>query len=510
MLSSALPPVDGSHRIIGMWLGLGLMWAGIAGEAVGADRGALCADCHQAQGEQLANSVHAAAGIDCRACHGGASSYPVAPAMMNRYRAAAEAAALRVRASESRTASQPYTDRFDHGPDFKGKAARRDIPERCGTCHSDVARMNPYGLATDQWAQYKLSGHGRALYEQGNDRVAVCTDCHGIHEIRQPKDSASSVYPSNIPATCGRCHADPEAMRGSGRSPHVVEEYRDSVHGRGLLEQGDTGMPTCATCHGSHSAIPPGFRDVGHVCGRCHQQEEKHFLESVHAKFDGFPRCVVCHTRRVDLRDHRITKMIGSPDAMEKTAAAVAATMPAATFDDPAALAAFNAKHEPPVERFGLLCQRCHNATRGVGHRMFFGDLDQQAVHRGDEIYSLVRRSELRYGLTARRVNELQRGVLLLKDEAMMLEELRTMVVGLGPLQHTLDPKKIGEAVAAFDAQAAQIDQSLDSKVKALRLRYWALIPMWAFVAVFVGALWTKYQQLKAAMVIHAPSEHGR
>jgi hypothetical protein len=274
------------------------------------------------------------------------------------------------------------------------------------------------------------------------------------------------------------------------------------VHGQALIEHGDTGMPTCATCHGSHSAVPPGFRDVGHVCGRCHQQEERSFLESVHAKFDGFPRCVVCHTERVDLRDHRISRIAASPASMEKTYAAVAATRPAAALDDEQLMQAYVAHREPPVDHFGAFCYRCHNERRQVGHRQFFGELDREAVRKGDQIGHLLMGAELRYASTADRVNRLHRGVLLLKDESLMLEELRTMTVGLAPLQHTLNLDKITEATTAHTSLSQQIHASLDKKERGLRWRYWALVPMWGFVAVFVGALWTKYKRLKHQMVV--------
>ena len=451
-----------------------------------------CVDCHPTEAQQFAESAHATAGFHCQGCHGGSFEYHLAPANLGRLRESAGRIAQ----------GGPPAEQFDHSTGFRGKPSRLDTPEWCGTCHSDVAQMNPYGLPTDQWSQYRLSGHGQALYGKNDDRAAVCTDCHGVHRILKPKEPASTVHPGNIPATCGRCHADAEHMKDSGLSTRIPQEYRDSVHGIGLIEGGDTGMPTCATCHGSHSAVPPGFRDVGHVCGRCHQQEERFFLEGTHGRFEGFPRCVVCHTRSVDLRDHMIRRVAAKPEAIEKAFAAVAATMPAGDIDDPAFQEAYASRRQPAVEHFGAFCQRCHSTERQVGHRMFFGGVDQRAVDTGDRIYALIRQAELRYGSAAHRVNRMQHGVLLLKEEAMMLEELRTKTVGLAPLQHTLSLVRIEEEAAAQAAMTREIHQSLDRKLRGLRWRYWALIPMWGFVAVFGAALWIKYKQLKAALVM--------
>ena len=409
----------------------------------------VCTACHETVGAALARSVHASAGLECRTCHGGEKRYAVdAPAV----------ARLRQVATQPTDSSQ-----FDHGPTFRGKPSRQEIPERCGTCHADVTVMNPYGLPTDQLAQFRTSGHGRALYEKGDDQVAVCTDCHGRHAVLRPDDPASPVHPRNVPATCERCHGDASVMARSGLSTSVVTEYRQSVHGIGLLEQGDLGMPHCSTCHGSHSAVPPGYRDVGHVCGRCHQTEEQHFLASPHAKFSMFPRCVGCHTRGGENRDHRIEREAASPET---------------------------------------ICQRCHQQRTQGGHRLFFGELDEQAAQSGAVLYQVIRRAELRYAAVAERVDRVGRGVLLVNDEAMIAEELRTKLVSLAPLQHTLDVEKLTQAALELDTLAEQVNASLDVKVRGLRWRYWALVPMWSFIGVFVAALWIKYKRLKHAMVV--------
>jgi hypothetical protein len=37
---------------------------------------------------------------------------------------------------------------------------------------------------------------------------AVCTDCHGVHDILKADDPKSSVNPANLLATCQKCHPD--------------------------------------------------------------------------------------------------------------------------------------------------------------------------------------------------------------------------------------------------------------------------------------------------------------
>jgi len=475
-------------------------WLVAAASTAASPREVSCPDCHATEGKQFAASVHPPAGIGCPSCHGGEDAYRVPDVVVER-------SVHLLDTQPAVSTREAGAAAFDHGPRFRGKPSRFDVPERCGSCHSDVARMNPYALPTDQWAQYRISGHGQALYLRHNDRVAVCIDCHGTHAILAPKDPESSVYPKNVPATCGRCHADPARMAGSFLSTRVVEQYRESVHGRGLLERDDLGMPNCAICHGSHSAVPPGFRDVGHVCGRCHQQENQRFLESFHGKFDLFPRCVGCHTKRVAQRDHLIEPVVASPAEIRAAYGRVRERMPDAPLDDPAFEEAFAAACRPPVPQVAALCERCHGPSKEFGHRIFFGQIDENALRTGAQLRRLIVHNELAYAATAARVEEMAHGVLLVTDEALAVGEMRTGVVGLGPLQHTLDLARVRKAVAEQDDRRTEIDRSLDEKLRGLRWRYWSLLPVWVFLVVFVEALWVKYKRLHAEMVKPPVSE---
>src|ERR1043166_1597175 len=211
-----------------------------------------CAGCHQKQADQFQVSVHHGA-VRCQDCHGGSDYYDVSPEETQRW-----SQALIVTPA-------PAGAPFDHGKAFRGKASRDKVPERCGTCHADVERMNPYGLLTDQLSSYWVSGHGKRLKSSGDTRVAVCIDCHGAHDVLRHDNPQSRTYFKNIPATCGRCHSDPTLMGAFNLPATIVDQYRNSIHGRNVLERGDSGSPTCATCHGSHAAAPPGYLEVSHV-----------------------------------------------------------------------------------------------------------------------------------------------------------------------------------------------------------------------------------------------------
>ena len=90
-----------------------------------------------------------------------------------------------------------------------------DLLKMCGGCHSDEQKMRPYNLPVDQLALYQLSGHGVRL-AKGDTRVAVCSDCHGAHDILPVNDTRSLDYPLNIARTCGQCHGDKTTAAGQG------------------------------------------------------------------------------------------------------------------------------------------------------------------------------------------------------------------------------------------------------------------------------------------------------
>jgi predicted CXXCH cytochrome family protein len=183
---------------------------------------------------------------------------------------------------------------------FVGAPSRQELPEFCGKCHSNPEYMQSFNplLPTDQVAKYYTSHHGKMLME-GNEKVAVCTDCHMTHGIKTGNDATSTVFPANIPSTCARCHADEEYMKDSGLPTDQYRLYSKSVHGVALLDRGDTAAPACNDCHGNHGANPPGELGLELVCGNCHAQDYELYVKSPHYEaFQeyGFPNCATCHS----------------------------------------------------------------------------------------------------------------------------------------------------------------------------------------------------------------------
>jgi hypothetical protein len=244
-----------------------------SGAAAAADT---CVECHKMFDEArlsdpvrgMEHDVHTAKGFSCVSCHGGDA------------------------ADEDLTAMDPSKG-------FRALKRRGDVAEMCARCHANAAFMKrynprPYVFSVDE---YRTSVHCKREAE-GDQKVATCTNCHGVHGILSPKDPASPVYPSNVPHTCAKCH-NPEYMKGRTTPGDEYPKYSTSVHGIALLEKKDLSAPACNDCHGNHGAAPPGLQDITLVCGTCHGREAELFAKSPmqNANIKGKkPNCVVCHS----------------------------------------------------------------------------------------------------------------------------------------------------------------------------------------------------------------------
>jgi cytochrome b subunit of formate dehydrogenase len=149
--------------------------------------------------------------------------------------------------------------------DPKSPVAHANIPVTCGRCHGQKFLMESNGQSNQPFLSYQDSVHGRAT-EHGSSKAAVCTDCHGSHEILPANDAKSPIYKFNVPFTCGKCHTD------------VQSTFVASIHGQGIA-RGNGLAPVCTDCHGIHSIKAPAnpnspvseqnlSRDT---CARCHQ-----------------------------------------------------------------------------------------------------------------------------------------------------------------------------------------------------------------------------------------------
>lgn len=98
--------------------------------------------------------------------------------------------------------TRAYEAGAHQGNGWRGKITRAQDPAMCASCHADEKVMQPYDLPVDQYSQYQTSGHGKLL-AKGDGKVAVCSDCHGAHDVLSAHDPASRTYVTNVPRTRG-------------------------------------------------------------------------------------------------------------------------------------------------------------------------------------------------------------------------------------------------------------------------------------------------------------------
>lgn len=95
------------------------------------------------------------------------------------------------------------------------QAFRLKSPKICAKCHTNKKLMRKYGISADVFNTYVADFHGLTVtlfdkqHPEQRINAAVCTDCHGIHDIPKNTDANSIVIKENLVNACRKCH--PEA-----------------------------------------------------------------------------------------------------------------------------------------------------------------------------------------------------------------------------------------------------------------------------------------------------------
>jgi len=280
-------------------------------------RGVTCADCHGGDPhsddqDAAMNKAKGFIGVPkkqkipllCGSCHGGQDSgftsrYKLKNVLAE-YHGSVHERSLDANPSGAQCVSCHGVHSIVSVTDAKSPVHPSRVVDTCAKCHGDARYMRDFNpsLPVDQKEKYLTSIHGQR-HAKGDWKVATCVSCHSNHAVQQVKDPRSPVYPTQIPATCARCHANEKYMAGYDIPTTQYRDYKESVHGIALLKKSDLNAPACNSCHGNHGAAPPGVASVIAVCGQCHQSNEELYQKSPHqAVFAGkkLPGCVVCHS----------------------------------------------------------------------------------------------------------------------------------------------------------------------------------------------------------------------
>ncbi len=259
-----------------------------------------CTDCHSPHRIRKPSPVQGAANRDCFRCHSNRDLYMVRNG--ERISLYVDEAAWNASRHSGVACAQCHTE--------VNSAAKRPCstirsPVDCSICHAEVVR------------QYEESAHGR-LAASGDPDAPRCLTCHDPHATEGQHVPTSNTYPRNVPDLCGRCHARGGVADRRLRTPiDIVASYRQSIHGKGLLESGLVVTATCTDCHTAHHVLPPDDPDssvnpslVADTCGNCHRGIEEAFRRSVHwpgnTRTDRrLPTCEDCHTSHQIARTDR-------------------------------------------------------------------------------------------------------------------------------------------------------------------------------------------------------------
>ncbi len=189
-----------------------------------------CARCHKPQAESFFKSIHSKVsnGPDCVTCHG---SHDIK--------------------------GKPYLE------STAGKKAMINI---CANCHKEQPVDEETTKSGYEWVNsYKESVHGVAFLKKGISVAAVCTDCHGSHDIEPSTDQNSKINKLNIPVTCSKCHEP------------IYAKYVQSIHWHAVKDKHIMAAPVCTDCHGEHKILKPTnpkssvyAKNIPTTCSKCH------------------------------------------------------------------------------------------------------------------------------------------------------------------------------------------------------------------------------------------------
>ena len=143
-----------------------------------------------------------------------------------------------------------------------GYDLRKKVNQECQSCHQDITKV------------YNNSIHGQLLAE--GKQTALCSDCHGAHNVFKKEDKRSQVYLSNMVNACTKCHEEKK------------ESYSWGIHGKAVALGSTKKAATCSVCHTSHSIWGPddarstvSDRNIPKTCSQCHTDANENFAKGI-------------------------------------------------------------------------------------------------------------------------------------------------------------------------------------------------------------------------------------
>ncbi|MEK7197656.1 MAG: cytochrome c3 family protein [Nitrospirota bacterium] len=161
----------------------------------------VCTDCHGAHSVYSGRKEKLANAKKCERCH---------PEVYKVYTQSVHGGALILEHNEDVPICSDCHKAHDM-TDPRTTDFRNAVPQMCGNCHADKDLMKKYGLSTAVVDTYLQDFHGVTLkfYKQQGKSVkpiAVCIDCHGIHDITKVNAPNAPMIKANLVKRCQKCH----------------------------------------------------------------------------------------------------------------------------------------------------------------------------------------------------------------------------------------------------------------------------------------------------------------
>ncbi|GAB4134338.1 MAG: hypothetical protein Fur0015_07440 [Ignavibacteriales bacterium] len=442
-----------------------------------------CYQCHSdlgtVQAEQFSKDVHKSVGLSCSSCHGGDNT-----------------------SDDDQIAMSPKKG-------FIGKPKASKISEICAKCHSNKDMIKKYdsNVSTGQYEELQKSVHGKASTD-ANTTIAQCTTCHNAHGIVKVSNPASPVYPTNIPATCGKCHSNVSYMQKYNPSLPVdqVDKYRTSKHGI-LNKSGNKKAATCNNCHGSHSIfsskdVRSGVypTNIPETCSKCHSNSDymkefgiptdqyEKYKTSVHGialkeKNDiSAPACNSCHGNHAATPPgiSSISKVCGTCHALN--AELFAGSPHKKAFDEKKypECETCHSNHAIAVTRDELLgtskiaiCSKCHSEKENT-----------KGYVAAKEMRNMIDNLTMNQSIANKKISEAEQKGMEVEEIRFRIREINTSILEARTVIHSFNMSKFKEVIRKGDATSKEVITDAKSKIDEFYFRRYGLV-----AAIFVSFL---------------------
>ncbi len=225
-----------------------------------------------------------------------------------------------------------------HAKDDKHK---QSLGKDCASCHNERSWKEPAKKFDHDLSSFPLLGKHAKV---------ECKECHKSPMFKESPRACLGCHQKDdrhkgtLGEKCGDCHGESDWKTTAGRFSH--DKTRFSLRNAHALE-----TVKCAACHKDLASM----RKTALDCFGCHKKDDKHEGQAGAV-------CDKCHSDRtwkVESFDHRLTRSTLTGSHILATCKSCHQT---ARFKDaPSACLACHQKSDKHQQKFGALCENCHN-----------------------------------------------------------------------------------------------------------------------------------------------------